>query len=230
MEPAPTFVAFPRQHGQLADLGNGPLPSRLLYQRDAELQLPADASHFGLVFTGTTRLSCSSGTFDLAAGMYFAVPGSASLSGTSECLIASRLDHDCPFQIGGPIERRGRLRYIDGCTDSLLVSPAMLGDPCLNLLHIPRHTRQSQHTHPSIRFGMIVRGSGHCVTPAGRQPLHAGSIFLIERDGLHSFHTDDDELLVLAWHPDSDYGPTHEDHPMRNRTILPSTSPRNAPA
>ena len=36
----------------------------------------------------------------------------------------------------------------------------LLGDPCLNLLHIPPSTRQSAHTHPSIRVGLIVSG-GH---------------------------------------------------------------------
>ena len=28
--------------------------------------------------------------------------------------------------LGGPLEERGRLRYIDGCTDSLLVPPVRL--------------------------------------------------------------------------------------------------------
>jgi hypothetical protein len=26
-------------------------------------------------------------------------------------------------------------------------------------------------------------------------------------------------LLVMAWHPDSDSGPSHDDHPMLNRTL-----------
>ena len=33
--------------------------------------------------------------------------------------------------------------------------------------------------------------------------------------------TADEALLVIAYHPDSDFGPTHERHPMINRTIVP---------
>jgi len=28
---------------------------------------------------------------------------------------------------------------------------------------------------------------------------------------------------VIAWHPDSDFGPRDDDHPMINRTLIPST-------
>jgi hypothetical protein len=27
-------------------------------------------------------------------------------------------------------------------------------------------------------------------------------------------------MVVVAYHPDSDYGPTHEAHPMINRTVV----------
>ena len=95
------------------------------------------------------------------------------------------------FQLGGPVEERGRLRYIDGCTDSLLVAPVMRGDPCLNLLHVPPHTDQTPHTHPSFRIGVVVRGMGACRTPQETVPLTPGTIFVIAAGGLHSFHTVD---------------------------------------
>jgi hypothetical protein len=123
-------------------------------------------------------------------------------------------------QLGGPLEDRGRLRYIDGCTDTLLVSPPRLGEPCLNHLHIPAGTRQSAHTHPSPRVGLIARGRGTCVTAHGAVPLVAGLGWWIPAGLTHAFHTGDDALDVVAWHPDSDFGPTDEDHPMRNRTYL----------
>lgn len=62
--------------------------------------------------------------------------------------------------VGGPIEDRGRLRYIDGCTDTLLIPPWRRGEACLNLLHLPPGIEQTMHTHPSDRAGMTVRGAG----------------------------------------------------------------------
>jgi hypothetical protein len=47
-----------------------------------------------------------------------------------------------------------------------------------------------------------------------------GLAFVIPADSLHSFTTENEALRVIAYHPDSDFGPTHEDHPMVNRTIL----------
>jgi quercetin dioxygenase-like cupin family protein len=152
--------------------------------------------------------------------MYFAAPGPVAIRGGRGLSITAK---ECRgfFHIGGPIEETGRLRYIDGCTDSLLIPPVTLGDPCLNLLHIPPGTRQTEHTHPSVRVGLIVRGSGECVTPGGRFPLRPGLAFVIPEETLHSFHTSTDSLLVIAYHPDSDFGPTNERHPMINRTIVP---------
>jgi hypothetical protein len=42
----------------------------------------------------------------------------------------------------------------------------------------------------------------------------------IEEGCAHSFATQGAALDVIAWHPDSDFGPRDEDHPMVNRTIL----------
>jgi hypothetical protein len=151
--------------------------------------------------------------------MYFSQPGSCQIRG-GRGVVISRLDWLGLRASGGPIEDTGRLRYIDGCTDTLLVAPTRLGDPCLNLLHIPAHTRQSSHTHPSLRAGIIASGGGRCVTPEGAFPLTEGLAFVITTGTLHAFHTDDDDLRVIAYHPDSDYGPTDEVHPMINRTVV----------
>jgi len=219
-EPPRTFVEYTLDHGVLADLEDDPFPSRLLAWRDAELDLAGDATHFGFVASGAPKLECASGSFTLRPGMFFSAAGPAAVTGGGSGIVVDRVGHRGWFQLGGPVEERGRLRYIDGCTDSLLLPPLVKGDPCLNLLHIPARTQQSAHTHPSLRLGMILDGAGLCVTPDGRIPLRPGQVFLIRTGGLHSFHTESSHLRVLAYHPDSDFGPTHEDHPMLNRTHL----------
>lgn len=202
------------------DLSGNGFPTRVsTWSAHRVLELADEGTHFGFVLNDDASISTHHGVFNLSAGMYFAVPGPAAIHGGSG-LVITALQYGGFFHLGGPIEETGRLRYIDGCTDSLLVPPVILGDPCLNLLHIPPGTRQTAHTHPSVRVGLIVRGSGECVTPDGRFPLRPGLAFVIPEESLHSFHTDDESLLVIAYHPDSDFGPTHEKHPMINRTIV----------
>src|SRR5262249_20099281 len=147
----------------------------------------------------------------------------------SRGLVISRLGYRGLRQIGVPLEAEGRLRYIDGCTDTLLVCPPRLGEPCLNHLHIPPHTSQSPHTHPSQRIGVILRGRGECRTPDGVYPLTPGMGWRIPTGCLHSFFTEEESLDVVAWHPDSDFGPTDENHPMVSRTYVNGVSASKIP-
>jgi hypothetical protein len=213
------FTSCLLKQGQLADLRDGEFPTVLFAWVEDALPLGPPGTHFGFVQGGPAVLRCSSGTFTLGCGMYFAVPGEMQVAGGTG-LVVTRVDHRGFFHLGGPIEETGRLRYIDGCTDSLLVPPLLKGDPCLNLLHLPSGTRQTPHTHPSLRVGLVVRGAGRCLTPGGPVALTPGLVFVIRADALHCFRTEDEALVVLAYHPDSDFGPTHEDHPMINRTTI----------
>lgn len=179
-----------------------------------------NTTSFGYVFSGKATLNTLQGEFTIKNGMYFSIPGAAQISGDAEGLLVTQTNYNGFFHIGGPVENKGRLRYIDGCTDSLLIAPPVLGDPCLNLLHIPKGTFQTQHTHPSLRAGIIISGYGTCITPDGTYKLKPGLSFVIPPDAIHSFRTESNELLVLAYHPDSDFGPSHQDHPMINRTII----------
>lgn len=205
-----------------------PLTTGLLLQRpgldvhglaDGHLEL-GEGTTYGIVTAGSVRLRCSSGEFVLGQGMFFVVPGGFQVAGGT-ALLLSLPAWTGLFQIGGPLEARGRLRYIDGCSDTLLTCPPRLGDPCLNHLHIPSGTRQTAHTHPSDRLGVIAGGHGRCITDSGVHPLEAGVAWWIPTGTRHCFHTDLVPLDVVAWHPDSDFGPTDTDHPMINRTILP---------
>jgi hypothetical protein len=162
----------------------------------------------------------------LMPGDYFvANPEEAQvISPGGRILLVQRPGSDFPFIMGGPIEQRGRLRYIDGCTDSLLIPPWRCGEPCLNLLHIPPGVEQTMHTHPSDRIGVVVSGHGQCVTPDGTTDLVPGMIWRIPADGLHRFRTDSSAVRIVAWHPDSDTGPSDDDHPMLNRSMVDGVS------
>jgi len=122
--------------------------------------------------------------------------------------------------VGGPIEARGRLCYIDGCSDSLLVPPSVAGNPCLNHLHFPPDIDQRLHTHASTRAGVVARGGGRCVTTQGAVSLAPGSIFVVPSHGVHGFQSFAATMDVITYHPDSDHGPTHGAHPMINRTLV----------
>lgn len=127
--------------------------------------------------------------------------------------------------IGGPIEARGRLTYIDTCSDSLLVYPPRQGDPSLNALYFPPNVTQTYHTHPSIRLGVVASGKGYaCVEPnaeTGHErliELKAGTVFCLNEGEVHRFRTMDEAMVVIAYHPDGDWGPTDHNHTMLNRT------------
>jgi quercetin dioxygenase-like cupin family protein len=172
------------------------------------------------------------GTYPLPARSYAVLPDTARIEGGSGVVITTA-GHRGFFLVGGPVEPTGRLRYIDGCTDSVLVAPIRRGDPCLNLLHLPPDTVQTNHRHPSVRVGLVLEGRGRCVLMRGTdhtdhaertEALTPGTAFVLAPDTVHRFETDAHEgLLLMAWHPDSDTGPTDDDHPMLNRTFVGDT-------
>ncbi|HEX4965992.1 MAG TPA: AraC family ligand binding domain-containing protein [Thermoanaerobaculia bacterium] len=193
-------------------------------RRTEEVAIPAVGACYGYVESGEVTVRASDGGhhgmtlgpemfFSTANGarVRFAVPG--------RIVVIQAVGYRGFNLGGGPIEERGRLRYIDTCSDTVLVASPLLGDPCLNHLHFPTGVDQTEHTHPSTRAGMIARGGGWCMTPSGRYALSPGRIFHIPRDGRHRFATEGGASMdVIAYHPDSDFGPTHEEHPMVNRT------------
>jgi hypothetical protein len=177
--------------------------------------------------------------------MYFSISKEFEIIGDGKIVIVEVLHSQGEYPktsfsavttVGGEIEERGRLKYIDGCTDSLLIPPVKMGDPCFNHLHFPEDIDQTPHTHPSHRIGIVANGYGECITPFGNLPLTAGMIFIIKewdgqsiakgRDGkkhpigTHKFKTFKEKMNVIAFHPDSDFGATDVDHPMINRTIV----------
>jgi quercetin dioxygenase-like cupin family protein len=181
-----------------------------------------DATHFGYVLNDSESNMASTPDrreYPLYPNTVFALPGAVKIRGEARMRIFSALGQKGILTLTGDIGDWGRQNYIDGCTSTLLISPVMKGDACMNSLYFPEGVEQTQHTHPSIRAGIIAGGEGVCKTPVGDIPLKKGNSFFLPPETWHSFHTEKGKTLsVVAFHPDSDFGPTHEDHPMLNRT------------
>ncbi len=221
------FHIWPIRHGRLYDGFEQTYPTRVhaWHAESGPLVLrEPSSSFFGYVVTGRTKLNAASGSYELATGQYFCLQGGLRVEGGCG-LVIERGDYRALDIVGGPIEDRGRLKYIDGCTDTLLVPPVRRGDACLNALFFPPGIDQTLHTHPSIRVGVVASGRGECRTESSVVPLLPGKVFVIEQDGIHGFHTTmDSGMVVIAYHPDSDFGPIDVDHPMINRTMVRGVS------
>jgi len=115
----------------------------------------------------------------------------------------------------------GNLSYIDGGTNTTAVNPGRLGDPVINYVHFPAGMKQTLHTHPSHRIGMVLKGQGLVELDSSEFPLEQGSVFFMQRNVLHNFmcpYNEDVVLFVFA--PDSGTGPTDEVNPLKIRTYV----------
>lgn len=195
-----------------------------------EFELPVMytwSSIFGFSY-GHGSITTRRGTVDLSPGQYFSIFVDDSCQpkfhSDDKLLLVCCLGFKCQDSFGW-IEKQGRLSYIDGCTDSLLIYPPRLGDPSMNLLHFPPGIDQTRHLHPSIRIGCVVSGEGYSdVWEDGKvqtNRLRTGDHFCLNENELHRFRTDvDHSMTVIAWHPDGDWGPTDQNHAMLNRTYI----------
>ncbi|WP_395748836.1 cupin domain-containing protein [Prosthecobacter sp.] len=193
--------------------------THLMPWKGIALQQPLGDHVFGYVLSGPARLTVQQRTYDLVAGMFFAGPPEMEISGGTGILIGG--SGEAPiFLLGGPIEENGRLRYIDGCMDSLLIAPVSRGSACLNALYFPKGTDQTMHTHPSVRVGLVVRGGGVCKCATDKMQLRVGDLVVIPPNAVHGFTTAETGMTVIAYHPDSNAGSTDDDHVMLNGTIV----------
>lgn len=171
------------------------------------------ASDASLVTDGMT----ASGTFGASVTGSFEIKG-PSLVIQSDGLCAP----ECITKVSS--REPGSLSYIDGCSNTNLVSPPRNGDPCLNYLYFPPGTVQTEHVHPSVRIGVVLYGEGVAIWyDSGKRketPLLPGSMFLLDRHTRHAFNTADKPMSLIAFHPDSDAGPTDEGNPMKMRTYI----------
>lgn len=205
------------------DYSNTPFPSRLICAQE-HFELSNDSStYFGFVLEGYCELMWQGHKLNLSSQMYFSVPGglsSGSLAMHGKVILFERSGYRGLPIFGGPTEVDGRLAYIDNSRASILVSPARVGDPVLNLLVFPPNIEQSSHLHPSLRLGLVIKGHGQCRMERESIPLEVGTVFALEAGQIHGFNSGSEGLSVIAYHPDSDVGPTDEVHPMKSRTYL----------
>lgn len=192
---------------------------------------------YGFSFAKDTTESVVTGTFTTTGGQRdiynneaFSIPVEEEwqfMTNTNHdayTILISRHGYIGQKNMGVGLEKEGRLSYIDGCSDSLLIYPPRKGDPSLNHLHFPKGITQTAHIHPSIRVGIIVAGSGVASTFDGqmesRQDLTPGALWYIPQMQKHRFITTDSSMDVIAFHPDGEWGPEDHNHTMLNRTYI----------
>lgn len=218
------------RHGLMADFADTEFPSRVYGVTGAPLHVDKPGTLFGFAWKSGMSVMTDGASHFVSPGHYFSLAGRSFSIVGGPGYVVHRLGYHGLNQLGGPVERVGRLRYIDGCSDTLLLAPPLRGDPCFNLLHFPKGINQTKHTHPSIRAGLIHGGSGYCHTATGTEELRAGKMFLLFPDAIHAFETVEESMNLTVFHPDSDFGPTHEEHPMLNRTIVDGVSAKHLDA
>jgi quercetin dioxygenase-like cupin family protein len=190
---------------------------------DSNFETIPCSTTYGVVLSGKAELEP-----DIIAktNQYFSIwsLNSKKIKISGEVVFFTRIGFKGQNTLGGPIEKSGRLCYIDGCSDSLLVYPPRLGDPSLNVLYFPAGTNQTFHIHPSIRLGVVLEGEGYSNLKINDKekeiPLKKGDLFCIEERETHRFRTTNSSMVVIPYHPDGDWGPTDHNHSMLNRTYL----------
>jgi quercetin dioxygenase-like cupin family protein len=191
---------------------------------NGKFTVPKNSTVYGFCISGEMKVS---DTKTVAPNEFFSINSRYSsntiiVNGVGFCIV--KFGYHGQNVFGGPIEKQGRLCYIDHCSDSLLVYPPRMGDPSLSSLHFPPGIVQTFHTHPSFRLGIVASGKGYAQSPTYKHDLTVGSVFCMEEQEVHRFVTEDSGLIVISFHPDGDWGPTDHDHTLLNRTYLTQQS------
>lgn len=192
------------------------------------IEIPAIGGCFIVVQKGSIQTTFGNQRINLSEHSWQTTTSGAQLDIAPNTVVAifQKLDYYGLDSLGKIELDTGRLKYINGCFDTILFQPIKKGLPCMNTLFMPSLINQTMHTHPSTRAGIILKGKAYCETPKGQHPLSEGVIFFMPKDSLHKFRTDihGDTLNLAAFHPDSDSGPTDDLHIMLNRTIVEGVS------
>ena len=230
------FKLYSEYFGRVATDGDGTIVwgfENISQKRSLNNQyIPKNGGCFGYVDKGSILLHDGNKSIVIDEGFWFSTKNGAEIKFISDQYRVAiwQLDGYNGQLTIGEVENTGRLNYIDNCKDTILHQPIKKGMPCLNALFMPEGVYQTRHTHPSTRSGFIIIGGAMCDTPEGKFDLESGNIFVLLKDAEHNFisnHGKDITMKLIAYHPDSDYGPTDEIHPMINRTIVDGISASN---
>tara|TARA_B100001778_G_scaffold314684_1_gene300152 strand:+ start:129 stop:746 length:618 start_codon:yes stop_codon:yes gene_type:complete len=117
------------------------------------------------------------------------------------------------------------LPYINGCSTESLLPPVRLGDPTMQLLHMPAgSSEQEEHIHSTVRVVYILDGSGICIHGLGAVQegisITKGDVLILEKMCPHHFVTEEESLLCSPLHIYSSVGAMEKNHPMFNGTHL----------
>jgi quercetin dioxygenase-like cupin family protein len=198
------------------------------------LDLKGGSSHLGYVLTGDILLTRATGeSYALQAGQYFCLPEAGRISGAdSRGLIISCDRFQGCFQIGGAAHPIGRLHHLHGGNLNLLLPPIYVEDPCLLALHFPAQIGQDMHYHESDRIVTLLAGNGgYCDTPSqGRTYLQPGQTYRIPAKVAHRLVSEEEDLHLLIFHPNSSIGFSDRNHPMLRRTMVEGVSAMHLPA
>jgi len=202
------------------DQRNSMYPSRSDKVNDVHFSTEPYSTLYGFVLSGETILPNGWKVKSKEYFCYSSKNKTETVEVNGSCVITTRLGYIGQNSLGGPIEKSGRLCYMDGCSDSLLIYPPRSGDPSMSLLFFPPDTNQTFHIHPSIRLGIVVDGKGQACLSRESFSLSTGDIFCVEERENHRFQTTDSSMTLIAFHPDGDWGPTDQNHTMLNRTYV----------
>jgi quercetin dioxygenase-like cupin family protein len=217
------LIKAPKHNEEINKL-NSMYPTKMICITESyEFSENSSSTMFGFVTQGTFEITSGNQTWLVQEGNFMSLKTIFSvnpLKNNSKMFAIIRYGYR-GIDLVGKVESTGRLSYIDGCTDTLLISPPRKGDACLNHLHFPKNITQTQHLHPSIRMGIVINGEGIAFKKdSWEHPLIKGSMFCLPEGDVHSFKTSTQIMDIIAYHPDSDFGPTDENHPMLNKTLI----------
>ncbi|MBI3419112.1 MAG: cupin domain-containing protein [Proteobacteria bacterium] len=159
-------------------------------------------------------------TYD-GKGMAHVQPGPCKIQST---LITTVIRGYAPALRSTAVGRSTYLPYVNGCSTRQVFTPDRIGDPTLQLLHMPPHSsEQVHHIHSTARVVHVLEGRGRSLVGmeqwVEKQELVPGMSIILHPMCPHHFETDDNSLLVLPLHIfSSPPGGTEFDHPMFNGT------------
>ncbi len=123
------------------------------------------------------------------------------------------------------LEGTTTLPYVNGCSTKQIFPPLRPGDPTLQYLKVPPHSKeQEHHIHPTYRVVLILEGTGKSIVGLENHntvtALNPGTVCVFEPMSPHHFETDTDQpLIAVPLHIFSSVGPGEKNHPMFNGTI-----------